>query len=200
MQQGQEIQSKLEVLGGKLNTIQQEAMQADHIVTIREALETTAEEAILKEDPTASDMIKRLPELVKELEANPEIVAGNPAAFSEATQKLIEEYETLTGRLQPLQTKAAELPEISEARTELFDAIHAQAITLDPEFESMEKEFDSLSQQLNELEQSFMSTQQAMAPPSGLPNVSTPIPGPPPASAAAMAPVEAIPAEAPATE
>ena len=131
IQEGQEAQGKLQELSAKLSTIQEQALSVELVVTLRDSLEKAAEEAIIEGAPEMESTLERLPILVALLEKNPEIAAGNPEAFSEATTKLIEEYETLTAKLQPLQAKAAALPEIEAARKELFDTLHAESLKID---------------------------------------------------------------------
>lgn len=188
IEEGQETQAKLQELSAKLSTIQEQALSIEKIVALRESLEDAAEAAILKEAPDAKATLERLPELVAILEKNPEIAAGNPAAFSEETNQLIQEYETLTAKIQPLQAKAAALPEIEAARKELFDTLHDESLKIDPEFETMEKEYDALTLQLQEMEQAFMAAQQQAQAQQGVPptpGISTPIATPPPTSEAA---------------
>ena len=186
VQEGQEAQGKLQELSAKLSNIQEQALSVELVVTLRDSLEKAAEAAILEGAPEMKSTLERLPILVGLLEKNPEIAAGNPEAFSEDTRKLIEEYETLTAKLQPLQAKAAALPEIEAARKELFDTLHAESLKIDPEFETMEKEYDALNLQLQEMQQAFMAAQQqaqAQQAPSVPAGISTPIAAPGPAVA-----------------
>lgn len=161
VQKGQETQMKIQELTAKLGTIQEQAMELERVSTLRDALEKAAEEAMLKESPAIKSTLERLPELVKLLEGNDEINAGNPANFSDETKKLIEEYETLTAQLQPLQAKAAALPEIETAREELFNILREESVKLDPSFAEMEKEYEALNLQLQEAQQAFIAAQQA---------------------------------------
>ena len=165
VQEGQEAQMKLQELSAKLGTVQEKAMEVTRVTELRDALEAAAEAAILKDAPDSKALLDRLPKLVELLQGNEEINAGNPAAFSDETKQMIEEYETLSAKLQPLQAKAAALPEIETAREELFKVLHEESVKLDPEFEAMEKEYESLNAQLQEMQQAFMAAQQqAQAP------------------------------------
>ena len=151
---------KLQELATKLGSVQEKAMEVTRVTELRESLEAAAEAAILKESPETKPLLERLPKLVELLQANEEINAGNPDAFSDETKKMIEEYETLTAELQPLQANAAALPEIEAAREELFNVLREESVKIDPEFEAMEKEYESLNVQLQEMQQAFVAAQQ----------------------------------------
>lgn len=161
VQKGQETQMKIQELTAKLGSVQEQAMEVERVSELRDALEKAAEEAMLKESPAIQSTLDRLPQLVELLEGNEEINSGNPANFSEETKQLIEEYETLTAQLQPLQAKAAALPEIEAAREELFKVLHEESVKLDPTFAEMEKEYEALNLQLQEAQQAFIAAQQA---------------------------------------
>ena len=161
VQKGQETQLKIQELTQKLGTIQEQAMEIEKVKQLRDALEKAAEEAMIKDSPDIKSTLERLPQLVELLEGNEEINSGNPATFSDETKKLIEEYETLSAKLQPIQAKAAALPEIEAAREELFKVLHEESVKLDPTFEEMEKEYEALNLQLQEAQQAFISAQQA---------------------------------------
>lgn len=192
--QGQQAQTELQQVAGRLSTIQEQALQADHIVALQEELQAAAEAAILKESPAAEAALKRLPELVKLLEANAEIAQGNADNFSEETKALITEYETLSAEIQPIQAKVAALPEITEGREKLFETIHTESMRINPEFESLERKYDELNLKLQELQQKFMSAQQQNQP--TLPgNIAVPMTGPPPASLTQQPQAEATAAQ-----
>ena len=192
--QGQQAQTELQQVAGRLSSIQEQALQADHIVALQEELQAAAEAAILKESPDAEAALKRLPELVKLLESNTEIAQGNADNFSDETKALITEYETLTNEIQPIQAKVAALPEITEGREKLFETIHTESMRIDPEFESLEQKYDELNLKLQELQQKYMAAQQQNQP--QVPgNIAVPMTGPPPASLTQQPPIETQPSE-----
>ncbi len=160
VQKGQSLAQELQAVETQLAEVQQKALASESVSALREALEAAAEAEILKDTPEAKASLERFAELVKILGENEEIAAGDASAFSEATQALIQEYETLGQEIQPLQAKVAQLPSIEKARNELFEAVKEEATKLDPNFAEKEAQFESLQQQLGELEQEFAAAQQ----------------------------------------
>jgi hypothetical protein len=159
IQQGQAMQVEMQGLMEQLREIQSKAFEHEDVIAMRKALEDAATDAMLKESPDSRETLDRLPELVAELEANQEIIAGDPSKFSEATQKLFEEFQTLTASIEPLQQKVSVLPEIEEARAALVARVQAECLKIDPEFSALEEKQQDLGTKLQQLQQAYMSAQ-----------------------------------------
>ena len=177
LEQGQALQMQLDQITETLATVQEQAMDVERVIEMRESLEAAAEEEMLKLKPDVKPALERLPELVKILEANEEINSQDPATFSEEAKKLIAEYETLSGEIQPLQAQVAVIPEIETARKALFEAIQEECLKIDPEFERLEKDYARLGSQLEGLRQEYIAAQQ-QAQGFSIPNPDAPGPSP----------------------
>ena len=91
------------------------------------------------------------------------------------------ELQTLSQKIEPLQMKVIDLPEIKKLRDDFANAVDAEVKRLDPQSEKLTARFEELSGKLTAMQKEFMELQRKSMPPapsSALPPVPSPSPQP----------------------
>lgn len=164
IKQGQAVDAEREAIATKLRATHEKAMKSETVAAKRKILDDAAVKEIAKIHPGVEPEWKRLNALIKELEDNQELAANDPSRISEATRAKFTEMQTLSEKIEPLQMKIIELPEIKKLRDDFADAVEAEVQRLDPKAEELAARYEQLSGELQTLQQKFMDLQKQFMP------------------------------------
>ena len=179
--QGQAMNTELEALVTKLRATHEKAMKGEAVLAKKKLLDDAVIKEIAKIHPGIDPEWKRLQALIKELENNQELAVNDPSKISEATRAKFSELQTLSQKIEPLQMKVIDLPEIKKLRDDFADIVDAEVNRLDPQSEKLTARFEELSGKLTAMQKEFMELQRKSMPPapsSALPPVPSPSPQP----------------------
>ena len=183
MNTGRNLQTELNTLAQTLQATHVKALENQTVTAAKESLEAAALKEMMKIAPGIEKDWERLQELSKELEKSQELAQQDPAKYSAEVQTKYQEYQKLTEKIQPLQMKVVEVPEIKQLRDAFTTAIQAETTRLDPKTAELNARHQEILQRLqalqaeyNQLRQQAMQNLQA-APPGPQP----PTPPQPPA-------------------
>ena len=175
--QGQAMNTELEALVTKLRATHEKAMKGESVLAKKKLLDDAVIKEIAKIHPGIEPEWKRLQALIKELENNQELAVNDPSKISEATRAKFTELQTLSQKIEPLQMKVIDLPEIKKLRDDFANAVDAEVKRLDPQSEKLTARFEELSGKLTAMQKEFMELQRKSMPPapsSALPPVPQP--------------------------
>ena len=174
MKQGQAMNAEREALVTKLRATHEKAMKGETVLATKKLLDDAAIKEIAKIHPGIEPEWKRLQVLIKELENNQELAGNDPSKISEPTRAKFNELQTLSQKIEPLQMKVIDLPEIKKLRDNYANAVDAEVKRLDPQSEKLTARFEEISEKLNALQKQFMELQKKSMP--AVPSLPTPQP------------------------
>lgn len=164
IKQGQAIDAERESIATKLRATHEKAIKSEAVAAKRKLLDDAAIKEIAKIHPGVEPEWKRLHVLIKELEGNQELASKDPSKISEATRAKFAELQTLSEKIEPLQMKVIDLPEIKKLRDDFASAVDAEVKKLDPKAEELSARHQELSAELQTLQQKFMDLQKQFMP------------------------------------
>lgn len=206
MEQIQQVYAAYQNLTERLNALQEAASEDPELKAKQEAFENTAKETMARQNPELSGAMDRIEVLVDELAANEEIKTNAPA-LSDSTQALVDEYQELKAKLEPLQREVMNDPAVAALRETLVEQTVSAMQGLDPQAESLIEQRQQLAQQLQSMQQAMMQQQmqqqmqqrlqQGAGPGLSAPGTAAPTPAAPttqtPPPAASPVPAPAVP-------
>jgi hypothetical protein len=141
-EQVQSWMAELQQVHGKLESIQQKAIQDPQLQAAQEALGERVKAAIEKADPTLAQSMARAEALEKEA------VAAQEAGDQAKLQELGAEAQQIQAQFMAAQQKAFAQPELA-ARMEAFQAsLEEKMVAIDPAAEPLIARFQELQQKL----------------------------------------------------
>ena len=180
MKKGQALQQEMQTIAGQLQDAHMKALKVPDIAEKQANLEAAALKAMKEISPDIEPEWLKLKALIQELETSAELAANDPSKISPETNAKFQEMQSLSQKLQPLQLKVSDQPEIKQLRDVFASAVDAEVAKLEPKAESLKARHAAILEELPKLQQEFMELQQKYMP-------APPVPSAP---AATAAPVE----------
>lgn len=132
---------EIQQIQGRLEPIQQEALQDEELATRLEALQTRFESAMREENSDVVDRMERL---------QADMAAAQAAGDQERMQSLMMEAQGLQAEMQAVQAAVLERPEIREPVEEFEQAHRARMIEIDPEAKALLDRLDELMAEMSQ--------------------------------------------------
>lgn len=157
MVQAQEKQVALQEINMKLQEMQDKAMEDETLKGSMKALETKAIELMSKESDTAAEDYKAYKDLLEELEAEPSLKQGNIDDLSPELQAKVEKLQGLGQKLQPMQAKVQQDPEVQTLQSNLMNDMLKVMSEQNPEFDKLNEQRETIMAEVQELQRKFQT-------------------------------------------